>query len=432
MSTLRTSQKTQETEEVDDITSIGRSGIVGSKVTKKKRQIVIPLIQDEFGHSEASNAAPPASSGSSGQGAASGSEPILEGAKEPRKDAYEGMFGLIAPSASHAGRPNQSKAPMLARSRPKGWRDIEDEDERLKYELSVRPETDVSAYERVPIEDFGKAMLLGMGWKPGVNDGAKVLELPRRPERLGLGAVPKQPPPDPKKPLTPGQRQDGPSPSKNGFNGPSPFLDDGTRVVIVSGPHDGMTGRIRRLSSDQKEYIVELENDEQVRVRLKEVENFDSKKRPASGTHRDPAPNAKRYMSAEIVSEPKAPQPKEESSNKTQKLWVTPFIRVKVQSKKFRDGKYYCKKGVVEDIISGTRCAIRLDEGQVIDDIDQADLETVIPPVGGRIMVVRGPDTGIRGTLREKDSQKEVVYIQIEDELDVLKFSMDDVAEYVE
>jgi G patch domain/KOW motif-containing protein len=463
-SSLQTSKLGAEQEIVDEITSIGPSGIVGyenynisvcttslhhinristlysSRETRKRKQLVIPLLDNQFGESRSSHSSVPPELLSSSTDKSTDEKEAVTSSNQLRKDPFEGKYGLIATASGGSDRSNQSKAPMLARSRPKGWRDIEDEEERLKFELAARPETDASAFERVPIEDFGNAMLLGMGWRPGENDGAKVLELVRRPERLGLGATAKQPPP--------GAKKTGPHLEYRDANGnvrhvkpigakltsTSPFLPDGTRVTIIAGTHEGMAGRIRRLSTDETEYIIELDNDEQVRVRLKEVERFENSKKRTNETSRDRyVPDAKRYKDAEIVSEARPSNHREELVRKeAEVLWVTPFIRVKVQSKSFRNGKYYCKKGVIEDIISGTRCAVRLDDGQVVDDIDQSHLETVIPPIGGRVMVVRGPDIGVRGSLREKDLNREVVYVQIEDELDVAKFNMDDVSEYVD
>lgn len=420
-----------------------------------KKDLVIPLLQGEFQPSygaEAPIATNAVSTATSNQDSGSTAP---ESITQPRKDPYEGQYGLIAPSAgkrggSANGGAEQAKQPMLSRSRPKGWREIEDEDEKLRFELSARPEADPSAFDRVPIEDFGKAMLRGMGWKPGVNDGAKVVELVRRPERLGLGATPKQPPPGAKKGSAPLEYRDEQGrvryvkPTDAPYMSASPFLADSTRVAIIAGPHEGMNGRIRRLSQNEKEYIVDLDNDEQVRVLLKEVVSYEqhradlAKKRAnqeAEGYDRRPYDDGydrptKKYKTAEVLSEERHTTRHVEPVRQPQ-LWVTPFIRVKVQNKRFRDGKYYCKKGVIEDIISGTRCAVRLDEGIVLDDIDQSDLETVIPSVGGRIMVVRGPDAGSRGFIREKDATKELVYVQIEDELDIVAFKMDDVAEYV-
>lgn len=46
------------------------------------------------------------------------------------------------------------------------------------------------AYKHVPIEAFGRASLLGMGWDGKNNVDPSVYEINIRPERLGLGAMP--------------------------------------------------------------------------------------------------------------------------------------------------------------------------------------------------------------------------------------------------
>lgn len=56
-------------------------------------------------------------------------------------------------------------------------------------------------YESLPVEQFGKALLRGLGWSEGEGVGRKrqVVEpkqVIRRPDRLGLGANPAAPPPD--------------------------------------------------------------------------------------------------------------------------------------------------------------------------------------------------------------------------------------------
>lgn len=55
--------------------------------------------------------------------------------------------------------------------------------------------TYLQAYEAMPIEEFGRAMLRGMGWEEGMGVGRNrkqvdAIEYVRRPERLGLGAQP--------------------------------------------------------------------------------------------------------------------------------------------------------------------------------------------------------------------------------------------------
>lgn len=58
--------------------------------------------------------------------------------------------------------------------------------EQLAPDLSVDSET----YQKVPIADFGAALLRGMGWSGSVDKNEEANSLPR-PSRLGLGATPK-------------------------------------------------------------------------------------------------------------------------------------------------------------------------------------------------------------------------------------------------
>lgn len=56
-------------------------------------------------------------------------------------------------------------------------------------------------YESLPVEEFGKALLRGLGWSDGQGVGRKrqlvePKQTVRRPERLGLGANPAAPPPE--------------------------------------------------------------------------------------------------------------------------------------------------------------------------------------------------------------------------------------------
>lgn len=72
------------------------------------------------------------------------------------------------------------------------------EEEQLKMDLQYRPDAaPIEAYDKVPIEEFGAALLRGMGWKDGEAVGRskkngllQPVELKRRPDKLGLGAKP--------------------------------------------------------------------------------------------------------------------------------------------------------------------------------------------------------------------------------------------------
>ncbi|KAK4875455.1 hypothetical protein RN001_011877 [Aquatica leii] len=60
-------------------------------------------------------------------------------------------------------------------------------------EIEGKPESTLEDYESVPIDDYGMAMLRGMGWNEGMGIGKnnktiKVIEPPLRPKGMGLGA----------------------------------------------------------------------------------------------------------------------------------------------------------------------------------------------------------------------------------------------------
>ncbi|KAL2653589.1 hypothetical protein R1flu_021717 [Riccia fluitans] len=69
------------------------------------------------------------------------------------------------------------------------------EEQRLKQDMALLPnEADLDAYEEMPVENFGEAMLRGMGWEKGKpigrnnKDVVVPVEYVRRTERTGLGA----------------------------------------------------------------------------------------------------------------------------------------------------------------------------------------------------------------------------------------------------
>lgn len=73
--------------------------------------------------------------------------------------------------------------------------EYEDEDNRFKADVASRPDScTLEEYARIPVEDFGSAMLRGMGWKEGqvVGKSSEKSRAPRtverRPALLGIGA----------------------------------------------------------------------------------------------------------------------------------------------------------------------------------------------------------------------------------------------------
>lgn len=109
--------------------------------------------------------------------------------KEPKQAKTAGngystkKFGLQIMKPKDKQTPTVSR-PILSRTRPATDKDGD----------SVPEETPPDAYERVPVDEFGAALLRGMGWKEGDalgqnrNGLAKPREFKPRPDKLGLGA----------------------------------------------------------------------------------------------------------------------------------------------------------------------------------------------------------------------------------------------------
>lgn len=120
-----------------------------------------------------------------------------------QKTAYGLQVMKRNTSAENLSGKKEGKAkPLLLRNRPAGLDQLKNDEERFKHDLSIRPESaPVEVYEKIPVEEFGAALLRGMGWKDGESVGKNGIvapaELKRRPDRLGLGAKPAEfmPPP---------------------------------------------------------------------------------------------------------------------------------------------------------------------------------------------------------------------------------------------
>ncbi|KAF9992591.1 hypothetical protein BGZ65_012047, partial [Modicella reniformis] len=85
-----------------------------------------------------------------------------------------------------------------------GQENITDVDAFQKNLKELPDEASLEDYEKVPVEEFGAALLRGMGWN-GDLKGSEAIEYNRRPALLGLGAKPIEPEPITKKYIKPGE-----------------------------------------------------------------------------------------------------------------------------------------------------------------------------------------------------------------------------------
>lgn len=205
---------------------------------------------------------------------------------EKTKTLDEIAAEAIVNDAINANKPIEVEGrsvPLTVQNQIEGLENITDEEERFKYDLASRPdEADEEAYEDMPIEEFGTAMLRGMGWTPGTAIGLsnkgliEPIEFVKRPGyRLGLGAQPKDIPVKKKKYIKPGESRE-PPPIMVAPTGPDGKvrhvkgiseklvpLKKGLRpndlVGIVSGPHEGLYARVVS-AGDDDDIVVRLES----------------------------------------------------------------------------------------------------------------------------------------------------------------------------
>ncbi|KAF9545326.1 hypothetical protein EC957_011080 [Mortierella hygrophila] len=133
----------------------------------------------------------------------------------------------------------------------------QDEVESFQKNLEQLPdEASLEDYEKVPVEEFGAALLRGMGWK-GDDNGSDAIEYNRRPALLGLGAKPREPEPSKKKYIKPGESripQSIPVPSRSSTARPSgPSSQRDTRDTRDSRDRDSRDSRDFRDTKDRDE-----------------------------------------------------------------------------------------------------------------------------------------------------------------------------------
>lgn len=168
---------------------------------KKEKPAVIPAMENTFqvGVKRRAPTFVPTSDGKEEDG------PKFEAAEAGTDNAQTAVaYGLNKREATAAkagdGGDNGAagRAEAAASKRAKRREEGRDDAKRAFWadEANAAADTTADAYEAMPVSDFGKALLRGMGWHEGQGVGQSgiekgdvaVREVRRRPHRLGLGA----------------------------------------------------------------------------------------------------------------------------------------------------------------------------------------------------------------------------------------------------
>nr|XP_012416614.1 PREDICTED: G patch domain and KOW motifs-containing protein isoform X3 [Odobenus rosmarus divergens] len=245
-------------------------------------------------------------------------------------------------------------------------------------------------YEAVPVEAYGLAMLRGMGWKPGEGIGRTFNQVvkPRvnslRPKGLGLGAnlnevqalVSTGPHHQPK----PDEEQE-----KDKEDQPRGLVPGGA-VVVLSGPHRGLYGKVEGLDPDNARAVVRLAvGNRMVTVsefclRPVSQQEFDKNcldLRQQNGTAsswkalRDQDLPGRREDSERkrkhLPYRQEEPAAKNEKAGPRSQHWLHRDLRVRFVDRQHKGGQYYNTKMTIEDVLSPDTCVCRTDEGRILE-----------------------------------------------------------------
>uniref|UniRef100_A0A8D0K233 G-patch domain and KOW motifs-containing protein n=1 Tax=Sus scrofa TaxID=9823 RepID=A0A8D0K233_PIG len=318
-------------------------------------------------------------------------------------------------------------------------------------------------YEAVPVEAYGLAMLRGMGWKPGEGIGRTFNQVvkPRvnslRPKGLGLGAnlteVQALAPSSPHRLPRPDEERE-----KDKEDQPRGLVPGGA-VVVLSGPHRGLYGKIEGLDPDNVRAMVRLavgsrmvtvseyclrpvsqQEFDKNSLDLGQVSQTSPERQNGTASSwkalRDQDLHVRREDSERkrkhLPDRPDGPAAKSEKAAPRSQHWLHRDLRVRFVDKQHKGGQYYNTKMTIEDVLSPDTCVCRTDEGQVLEGLREDMLETLVPKVEGhRVMVVLGPRAGRVGRLLERDRERSRALVQLRRENQVVELHYDAICQYV-
>jgi G patch domain/KOW motif-containing protein len=331
--------------------------------------------------------------------------------------------------------------------------------DREQYEQDLQrlpdePNIHSEQYQRVPIAEFGSALLRGMGWTGEESKGDTEMSMPR-PHRLGLGATPdlSEPVHLSKKPLRPDQFQQQAKLQKQREEyekkrieqkkwDKQRTLQDGSLIMVGSKRAQiiqlvgvpGLNNVKIQCEGDTEHTIVKRGElgDLLPRCELEERPFRHAESTIVKKEHvtRDPLSD-----DGHIASMKRKDRKDEEERKKLKRSrsdddrsalkWVIPHIRVRIITEKL-GRRYFKEKAVVVDV-TPKGATLQLNSGTILDKVPERYMETALPKTGGLVVILK--DHHPKGRLLEKGRSTGVV--QYVEDMSVETLSLDDLAEWM-
>jgi G patch domain/KOW motif-containing protein len=284
-----------------------------------------------------------------------------------------------------------------------------------------------SAYENVPVEDFGAALLRGMGWNGNSENETKssYKEINPRKKGLGLGA----------KLIGSGSSSHLAVSKRQRVIAPSDIVrmttdKETVRAIVVQTSGVPGLNKIRiKMENSGKE--INVDKGSVYTVGAEELEEFPFKLLDNSTETVNRIPPIMNQPKVSVVSKEnkyrKDPSDSHSHSKSTINSWLQQGIRVKIISKKVEAGKVYLQKGCIVDIPSQSMALVRCDNGQLVEAKEKY-LETVLPRIGESCMILAGVHRSEHAICRHRNDKLSKASVELCDSFDIIQVDFDDVA----
>eukprot|EP00668_Euglena_longa_P011993 GGOE01014416.1.p1 GENE.GGOE01014416.1~~GGOE01014416.1.p1 ORF type:complete len:469 (-),score=162.75 GGOE01014416.1:162-1403(-) len=127
---------------------------------------------------------------------------------------------------------------------------------------------------------------------------------------------------------------------------------------------------------------------------------------PATEAKEEPDPKKRKVETLSSLNRIMHEDMKRKEAKGRRDYWLHPNIVVKVLNKKVGQGKYYKQKGVVLEVVDHYVAKVKMLDTDGSLKVDQEELETVVPQLGGKVLLVNGAYRGEVGTLQAVNTEK--------------------------
>ena len=321
-----------------------------------------------------------------------------------------------------------------------------------------------------------------MGWKEGDSVGktnkgiSEPIELIPHSAGLGLGAMAR------KGHTKKSSKQSGPVVGTDGRVKHHKGLDErveraseagrlrpGAYVRICEGSHEGLLGKVRELDADGKHALVSLSLGESYvslslsdivlldPLTMRPVEDRKSQKsirkevktyglilrgiqnEPCTdrNSNQEMLPLENGELETTSTTQFKAKQERKTNLLKvnvspklSKRPWIRSNLKVRLISKKYKKGRYYNSKVSIVDVVSPGVCLCQSDQGQLLEDVSEEMLETLIPKdISQPVMILNGEYKGQVGYIQQKNPSTCIASVLMEDLDNCFNLSYDDICQ---